>query len=90
MARALDAPTTGGYRARSYRNDLKDIVEDHLDELVRVYDEHFRSTYGPLHPRVTDLLERFVRCGDPHFGFLRLKCCEPDCEEKTERLVPYS
>ena len=36
------------------------------------------------------LLERFVRCGDLHFGFLRLRCTNPDCPEKTELLVPTS
>jgi len=89
MAAALSAPA-GGYRARSYHNDLKDIVEDHLEELVRVYDERFRSTYGPLHPRVKDLLERFVRCGDPHFGFLRLRCVNAECDDRHERIVPFS
>ena len=69
---------------------LKEIVEDHLEELLRVYDARFRSTYGPFHPRVKDLLERFTRCGDPHFGFLRLRCTNPDCTSKEEKLVPFS
>jgi hypothetical protein len=37
-------------------------------------------------PRVSSRLERFTRCGDPHFGFLRLRCTNPDCTSKRERL----
>ena len=75
-----------GYRPRSPSNPLKDIVEDHLEDLLRVWDERFRDTLGPLHPRVRAVLERFLRCGDLHFGFLRLPC--PRCGEN--RLVPFS
>ena len=74
------------YRPRSATNPLKEIVENHLEELLRVYDQRFRDTYGPMHPRVKDSLEAFTRCGDPHFGFLRLRC--PDCGEN--KLLPFS
>ncbi len=85
------SPACGsGYTPRSYTNDLKDIARDHLEELFSVYDERFRSTYGPMHPRVRELLEAFLRCGDPHFGFLRVRCCNPSCDSKTERIVPFS
>ena len=87
---ALPALPAPGYRPRSSTNALKEIVEDHLEELLRVYDERFRLNYGPFHPQVKDLLERFTRCGDPHFGFLRLRCTNPDCTSKGERLVPFS
>jgi len=79
-----------GYRPRGYTNGLKQIVEDHLDELVRVWDERFAPECGPLHPRVKDLLERFVRCGDLHFGFLRLRCANEQFTAKGEKIVPYS
>ncbi len=61
-------------------------MEDHLEELERVYDEKFSSTYGPMHPRVKKLFEDFCRCGDLHFGFLRLRC--PQCG--AEKLLPHS
>mgnify|MGYP003710157563 CR=1 FL=1 len=86
----LHASHQPGYRPRPWTNPLKEIVEDHLEEPLRVYDARFRSTYGPFHPRVNDLLERFTRCGDPHFGFLRLRCTNPDCTSKEERFVPFS
>ncbi len=81
---------TGGYTPRSYTNRLKDILEENIEELFRVYDERFARTYGSLHPRVRDLMEAYVRCGDPHFGFLRLRCCNPDCQAKHELLLPFS
>jgi hypothetical protein len=74
------------YRPRAPTNPLKEIVEDHLEELLEVYDERFFSTYGPLRPRVRDLFEAFTRCGDPHYGFLRMRC--PDCGH--EKLLPFS
>ena len=74
------------YRPRAPTNPLKEVVEDHLEELLDVYDERFLRTYGPLHPRVRDLFESFLRCGDLHFGFLRLRC--PDCGH--EKLLPFS
>ncbi len=85
------SPACGsGYTPRSSTNDLKDIIEDHLEDFFRVYDERFRSTYGPMHPRVRELFEAFLRCGDPHFGFLRVRCCNPSCDSKSERIVPFS
>ena len=85
------SPACGtGYTPRSSTNDLRDIIEDHLEELSRVYDGRLRSTYGPMHPRVRDLMAAYARCGDPHFGFLRLRCCNPDCEEKHELILPFS
>ncbi len=33
-----------------------------------------------------DWLERFCRCGDPHFGFLRLRC--PRCGH--DKILPHS
>ena len=74
------------FRPRPASNQLKELVGDCLDDLLRVWDERFRDTLGQLHPRVRAVLERFLRCGDPHFGFLRLRC--PKCGEN--RLVPFS
>jgi hypothetical protein len=78
------------YRPRPASNSLKEILEDSLEELLRVYEERYRAIYGPLHPRVRELFERYLPCGDPHFGFLRLRCLNPDCPKKAERLVPFS
>ncbi len=63
MPFASRAPALG-YRPRRATEDLKEIVEDDLEELLRVYDDRFAAQYGPMHPRVRDLFERYVRCGD--------------------------
>jgi hypothetical protein len=73
------------YRPRPASNDLKLIIEDSLEELYQVWDSRFRDLYGPLHLRIRDLCERFIRCGDPHFGFVRLRCVNPDCPKRDER-----
>jgi len=86
----LSTARVPGYRPRPATNDLKEIVEDSMEELLRDWDARFRQSYGPLPARVRTLLERFTRCGDLHFGFVRLRCVNPDCKKKGERLVPFS
>ena len=80
--------TVAGYQPRSATNPLKEIVEENLDELFRVWDERFAATYGFLQARLRELFERFLRCGDPHYGFLRLVCTNAECGEN--RYVPHS
>jgi hypothetical protein len=84
------AAAAARYRPRPASNQLKEIVEDSLEELFRVWDDRFRESYGPLPARVRKLLERFLECGDPHFGFVRLRCMNLKCHKKDERIVPYS
>ena len=81
------ALAAAGYRPRSPTDALKAILENHLEEFLKGYDGRFRTTYGPMHPRVRDLLESYIPCRDLHFGFLRFRCCNSDCNDKTERLV---
>ena len=85
MALAIATPSRG-YTPRSATNALKEIVGDHYEELFQVWDGRFRKAYGSLHPRLRELFERFLRCGDPHFGFIRLYC--DSCGEN--RYVPHS
>ena len=60
------AAAQASYQPRSATNELKEIVEDHYEELFNVWDAQFYKDLGPLHPRLKDLFERFLRCGDPH------------------------
>jgi hypothetical protein len=78
------------YQPRPASNQLKEIVGDAMEELFQVWDERFRENYGALPRRVRELLERFLECGDPHYGFVRLRCVNPDYHKKDERVVPYS
>jgi hypothetical protein len=55
------APTAAipspGYRPRPPSNDLKEIVEDSLEDLLRIWDDRFQEKYGPLSKRVRELFE---------------------------------
>jgi len=88
----LSCPADGAtrYRPRSASNALKDIVEDGLDELLASWDDRFAKEHGPLHGRVKKLFEAFTRCGDLSFGFLRLRCSNPQCPKKGELLLGFS
>ena len=90
MSLPLRVESTPGYRPRPPTNQLKEIVDDSLEELFRVWDDRFQESFGPLPARVRELCERFLRCGDLHFGFLRLRCVTPECPEKSELLLPFS
>jgi len=68
------AEAHAGYRPRAAQNALKDIVGDSIEDLLRRWDERSLGEYGPLHSRLRKLFESFLRCGDLHFGFLRLRC----------------
>jgi hypothetical protein len=87
---ALLAGAPTGYQPRSASNALKDIVEDSLEELLRSWETRYAKDLGPLHPRVKKLFESFTRCGDLHFGFVRLRCVNPQCPKKSERILPFS
>lgn len=86
----LPEETVPQYRPRPASNQLQEIVADSMEELFQVWDERFQENFGALHARVRTLLERFLRCVDLHFGFLRLRCTNPHCPKKTERLIPTS
>jgi hypothetical protein len=85
MSSAAPAPSQA-YRPKSSTNVLKEIVEDYLETLLNVYEERFAAKFGPMERRVREQFEAFLRCGDPHLGFLRLHC--DACGE--ERFVPHS
>lgn len=89
--RALGAAATPPrYQPRSATNDLKEIVEDSMEDLFGVWEERFEKDHGPLHRRLRGQLEAFLRCGDAHFGFLRLRCVNSQCAKKQELILPFS
>ena len=66
-------------------------VEDHFEQLETVWlparraykslqlgeDERYQRRFGFWRPYVTDVIRRYLNCGDLHFGFARVKC--EDC-----------
>jgi hypothetical protein len=75
-------------------------VEDHFEQLEAVWlparraykslqlgeDERYQRRFGFWRPYVTDVIRRYLDCGDLHFGFARVKC--EDCGH--EYLLAFS
>ncbi len=75
------------YRPRQPRaSPLYRTIERYLPEFERCYDKRYANRYGPWRPIISDAARRFLRCGDLHFGFARVRC--PDCAH--EMFVPFS
>jgi hypothetical protein len=62
------------------------VVEQHLEELLRVWPERFEREHGPLRPVVERSLREFLTCGLPEHGFARAYC--ETC--RSSYLIPYS
>ncbi|MBP7276181.1 MAG: transposase zinc-binding domain-containing protein [Kiritimatiellae bacterium] len=50
------------------------------------YPRRHLDRYGPLRPVVTEVIAKFLDCGDLHQGFARVRC--PDC--RLEYLLAFS
>jgi hypothetical protein len=50
------------------------LVSQHIEELLRVYDERFAPRHGPLRSVVERTLREFLTCGLPEHGFGKLWC----------------
>jgi hypothetical protein len=65
------------YRPRRPRESpLFQLVERHLEELLRLWPQRFARSHGPLRPVVERVLREFLRCGLLEHGFARLWCGE--------------
>jgi len=71
---------------RARESPLFRLVEQHLEELLRVWPDRFARQHGPLRPVVERVLRGFMRCGLVERGFARLWC--PAC--RTSVLCPFS
>ena len=75
------------YRPRQARETpLFRLVEQHLEEFLRVYPERFAKAHGPLRPVVERVLRGFLKCGIVSHGFARAWC--ETC--RLSYLIPYS
>jgi hypothetical protein len=58
------------YRPRKPRDSpLFQLVERHLEELLRVWPARFGRSHGPLRAVVERVLREFLRCGLLEHGF---------------------
>jgi hypothetical protein len=75
------------YRPRRARESpLFRLVEQHLEEFLRVYPARFAKAHGPLRSVVERVLRGFLTCGLVEHGFARLWC--GTC--RTSVLCPFS
>jgi len=75
------------YRPRDPQaSDLWRLLDQHFDAFQQVYDERFAARYGFWRPVVERSVTAFLKCGDLHEGFARVRC--PDCHH--EMFVAFS
>jgi hypothetical protein len=67
----------GVYKPRRPRESpLYRLVEQHLEELLRIWPTRFLRQHGPLRPVVERVLREFLKCGLLEHGFARLWCSQ--------------
>ncbi len=75
------------YRPRQPRNSpLYRLIERYYPEFQRTYDQRYQQRYGIWRPIIDEVVRKFLRCGDLHFGFARVQCT--GCPH--EMFVPFS
>ena len=64
------------------------ILHNHYEDFKAGYDEYYEKQYGFFRPVVDEVVEEYLRCGDLHEGFARVRCTNPEC--KHEYLLAFS
>jgi hypothetical protein len=63
------------YRPRQPRQSpLYRLIERYYPEFERSYGERYQQRYGTWRPIIGEVARKFLRCGDLHFGFARVRC----------------
>ncbi|NLX99290.1 MAG: hypothetical protein GXY83_24400 [Rhodopirellula sp.] len=74
------------YRPRDPQgSDLWRLIDEHFATFQQVYDDRYQAKYGFWRPVVEHSATAFLKCGDLHEGFARVRC--PDCDH--EKFVIY-
>ena len=71
---------------RPERTNFYALLEQHLEDYIRVHSERFEPRHGVLRRVVQRVGEAFLDCGRFHGGFARLRC--DTCE--AEHLIAFS
>ena len=56
----------------------------HFDRSLTEYESRFEREGGFFRPIVKEVVERYLDCGNPRCGFVRIRC--PDCREEQSLL----
>jgi len=62
------------------------LVSQHYEEFERIYPEKYADTYGYFRPVISDVVRKYLVCGDLREGFARVRC--DDCGH--EYLLSFS
>jgi len=74
----LQAASSRFYRPRRpEESPLHRLLEQRYEEFERVYPQRYQSRYGPWRPSIRKAVLGYLRCGDLHEGFARVRC--PEC-----------
>ena len=75
------------YRPRDPQaSDLWRLIDQHFDSFQQVYDERYQAKYGYWRPIIEQSVTAYLKCGDLHEGFARVRCA--DCQH--EMFVAFS
>ncbi len=86
---ALCPESVAVYRPRRPRESpLYRIIERYFPQFEDMYPERYEKRYGFWRPIISDVVRKFLRCGDLHFGFARVRCTGGECGH--EMFVPFS
>jgi len=76
------------YRPRGV-NDLQTLFKKHFQRIVEQYESKYAAIYGRFRiDRITEVVEKFILCGDYSQGVARIQCTNPEC--KFEYFRPFS
>jgi len=56
------------------------IVRDYFNEFEEVYPKRYGLRFGFWRQVIREAIDKFLECGDPHYGFARVRC--PECGEQ--------
>jgi hypothetical protein len=59
---------------------LHRLLDSHYDEFRDLYDERFSKRYGFWRPVTGEVVDKYLQCGDPQYGFARIRCKECGAE----------
>jgi len=83
----LDNKSNSSYRTRNPKNSVYfHVVQDNYEQLEGTWEDRYQQKFGYFRSFVINVIYKYLECGDPHFGFARVKCEE--CNH--EYLLPFS